>query len=591
MIYLRNRTPQVAPPGWHRTVVESRPAWSAATLPDGTRIVVGNPVGACGHHVDVWYPDDIAPGQRVAIDLDAVQSAHVTPPVIPVLPAAATRDPIGYFGLPTFGGVPVVFDGITVNGAGIDARLHARIGPFVAVMHVTVYPGDIAYPATVRVMHSGAPTPQAFATLPVDVASIPAGTRFAYGMSLVVAGVYRRSGGFVPEDRQVAALGRQTIGWLGNAMPGQFRGLGAVADIEASLHRTEHTWEQAYGGIPPNAGQSGAIGEQGFHAGFEAVLTSDPEGVAYNALHAALHAKRPCHYAHANGRPLDLERAGFAMWNGQPWTLVGAGRTWPVPHVHHYDTPGNWYGPDLEHLIINRLAADIEYRGDAAMQEEATFLAHQWLASQTVRPDWALTHQYVARALGWNSLAAVHLWRVLNDRDLAARVRERAVERARLHQVRWGDRLWDVRGTPANDLELDARESPFWTYTYQMAVGAFGAYVMAEQFGAGDVRAWAGQAAELCVAYAWDANGVTWERIGLRDPLVPHEPATYVNRRTAWTTGGFAQAWLPLALWTACRHNPANERARVLYDRTLAAREAANLPAEVIRWLPRLEAR
>lgn len=598
MIYLRNLGLNTAPPAWRRTVVEQRPSWKAATLADGTRIVVGNPVGIAGHHVDVWWPDDIEPGQRVALDLSTVPASATTDRYEPVLPRAATTDPVGYFGLPTLCGVPLGFDSLVPNGAGFDVRLFARLGAFVLSMRLTVYPGQDEYPAEVRVLHSGAERPQAFAELPsalVDlsgVSSLPAGMRFAYGQSITLRGRYlRRASGpaFTTWDSaEVATLGRDRIGWLGTAYPGSFRGLPAIADIEASLARTRNTWQQAHGSIPANAGQSGAIGEQGFHAGFEPALLQDPAALVAIADHGAQHAKRPCHYARADGTPLDLERAGFVCWNGQPWAAVGAGRTWPLPHITHESTPGNWYGPDLEHLLINHLAADIEYRGSPMAQEELTFQAHVWLASQTTNPAWSSSTQFVSRALGWNSLAACHFYRLLNDRELAERIRVRCIERLRMHRGRWGDQMWDVRQTPEGDMELDRREAPFWCYTYQMAVGVFGAYVAAEMFGDADLKAWAGQAAELCVAQAWDANGTVWERIGLRSPADPYPPASYVQRRTAWTTGGFAQNWTPLALWVACKHNPANERARTLYARTLDARLSMNLPAEVVRWLPPL---
>lgn len=594
MIYIRNLGSSTARPAWRRTVVEQRPSWKAATLADGTRVVIGNPVGIAGHHVDVWHADDIEPGQRVALDLSTVPASATTDRYEPVLPRAATTDPVGYFGLPTLCGVPLGFDSLVPNGAGFDVRLFARLGAFALSMRLTVYPGQDEYPADVRVLHSGALNPQASAELPVALVDangatvLPAGMRFAHGMSITLRGVYKRGRGWEWRDAGVWALGRDRIGWLGTAYPGSFRGLGAIADIAASLRQTRNTWQQAYGSIPANAGQSGAIGEQGFHAGFEPVLLQDPAALVAIADHGAQHAKRPCHYSRADGTPMDLERAGFAFWNGQPWTAVGAGRTWPLPHITHESTPGNWYGPDLEHLLLNHLAADVEYRGSAMAQEELTFQAHQWLASQTTNPAWSSSHHYISRALGWNSLAACHFYRLLNDRELAERIRVRCLERMRMHRERWGVQLWDVREMPPNHPELDSRDSPFFCFMQQMAVGVFGAYVAAEMFGDASLQAWAGEAAELCVAQAWDANGTVWERIGLRSHAEPHPPASYVQRRTAWTTGDYTQNWTPLALWVACKHNPANERARTLYARTLDARLSMNLPAEVVRWLPPL---
>lgn len=564
--------------GWHRITVHERPAWDAARV--GTRtVVVGQPVGRIGWGLDVQ--GTIGGGQRVSLDLSTAQpiehyALHPDPD--------AVSDPVGFFGIPTVWGIPLIFKGMEPDGACYLIHFGGRIGAFYADLWLRCYPGQTRYNGTFRLTCSDVSTPTLFAELPAGLLGLPAGMRFADGQSVLLPVQWQRdTRRLILQPVQIVGRGVATVGWLGIPSAGGFNLDRWLADRHQQAADALTSWRLIATGITPNGAVAGDQEDQGFGQGFESFYGGTLKGIATRWLAAMQWAKRPCHHLHASGAIVDPEAVGAVYWNGRPWSL-SRNKFGKPRELAEWDCSG-WYGPDLEHHLIHTLAAAYELTQDPGLANELTHLAHVYLGSETLDPALSTTTQFVSRALGWNSLVAAHLYRLLPDRTLAERVKARWLVRVELHRQRWGLGLWDTRITPPESMWVRPADSPRYWMTWQQAVGAFGVYAASDVLGAPTaVKAWAAAAAASVVEFAYDAQDLEWDALGVRDnaPLTSYQQSV-----TAHRSGFYRNAWLPLAVWVVRESQPTNAKARRLWDRmNREANEDATAWYRVCDWVP-----
>lgn len=562
MILLENLSTSGSFIGWHRVTVRDKPLWSAATV-DGRTLVVGLPVGNVGWGIDVHGRIDA--GQRISIDLSRAVPRNYTLHA----DSDAISDPVGFFGIPSILGVPLALRPLapggmplTPDGACFLVRLSARIGPLFADLWLRAYPGQQRYSGTLRLTCSDISQPTLFYELPEAILGLHRGFRFADGQSIMLPVQWQRDTRRLVETKSPTIVGRgiDSPGWLGIPAKGSFDLERFYADKHPHTVDALTSWRLTTIGIVPNAGVAGDQEDQGFAQGFESYYGGSLKCLATRAMAALQWAKRPCHHLEPSGEIVDPEARQAVYWSGRP--IWWSPNQFNKPRSLGPTDCSGWYGPDLEHHLIHTLATDYELRQDPGVGHELTHLAHVYLGSETLDPRLATTTQFVARALGWNSLVAAHLYRLLPDRALAERVKARWLARVALHRTRWGSGFWDVRQTPPESMWVSPGVSPYYCMLYQMAVGVFGVYAAAEVFDAPSEKQWAASASTLVLSWAWDNSLLEWEIIGLSSPTTPHDPASYQEGRTAHRSGFYRGAWLPLAAWVAHDAHPHSEFAQ-----------------------------
>lgn len=339
------------------------------------------------------------------------------------------------------------------------------------------------------------------------------------------------------------------------------------------------TWLPNRLGIAAASGSSGEQEDQGFGGKGTAAFTGGGFGAVQLLRMVAMGwGKQPMHYHELDTFPLRLDH-NAALWSGRitDWSpdTLGKLRRPDESETHH------WSGPDNQHFLMHTLGCAYQLTGRPQLQR----LIHQrgilFHYSQTLRPDWATSMPDAARAWGWMGEVASWLWRTLEDRDLANRVRERFIERVRIYQQATGGRdIWDVRPNDfdsAGNMIGVGREiwsdstttSPFpsFWFTYQQAQAVGGLQIAGEVMDIPEARALALSGARSVVARAYQESGLEWESLGITPEGEPLPPEAFVEGRGAHRTDDFVTAWLPLAPWVVLRHEPDNARARFLYER------------------------
>lgn len=587
--------------GWVRAIVDEQPPHDVCRLPDGTLCIV-----AGQRSPDRWAVDlrlSLAARERRVVDLAGAVAAER-----PVM--ALPGDLLEHFaGWPDVGGVPFEPRAIDLDGAAIAVHWFARPRPMLAVHLWTRWypdqPGLVTGEVAVVASNAGIPDTNATVEQPLRLSwgdgavyvcggagiidgllapIVPAGTSFAdgqaRGMPIAIAWPRHLHQSGEEAFRQfesaiglrVSAIGVRELWPHGN--PQLPAGFDAVAWTKAhfgpALARL-HTWDAAPLGPAPNSSVTGAQEDQTFVRG--EMMLPGGEGAEQVAYLVALHTMaRPCHHLEASGRQCDpVDHPQCVFWTGRPHYHRGVspdrlgkpirpdGSAW-FPTI---DECHGWNGPDREHWLINTTAAAARVIDSPALQFELQQQARIFLFQETTQPGWSTSSPDAARSVGWAGIVAVHLWRGLDDRDLAERVRQRWIDRARLvYLPELGAKpydVWDVR----RDDRIGSGER--WM-AWQQSIGSYGLYLAAREFDVPEAKAMAVRAAKRCVASNWAKDGSRW--LGVVNP--PFPPPEVPELPPEGTPQWYVTTWDLPALWVTLREDPAHAKARACWNQAMA---------------------
>ena len=214
-----------------------------------------------------------------------------------------------------------------------------------------------------------------------------------------------------------------------------------------------------------------------------------------------------------------------------------------------------WNGPDAQHWFFSRLAMACRFVASDACQRLLEHQARNYLIQLTVGGG-ATSAIWSARELGWEGIAAVHLWRQLADRGLADRVHNHWNARANhLASKLPTNGAWDIR---VDDSRLGTGA---WWIPWQQAIGAYGLDLACRVLGdAGShLPLIAKNGALHVVMQAYQQEGGRW---------VEYELAALDGRRNR--SGMFATSWMPLGVSVFRRYWPDDELGKAIWQQILA---------------------
>lgn len=566
--------------GWMRTTIDELPPHCAGIV-DGARYVVGRQIGLSTWAVDVQLA--LKPNEQRVLELS---KASDEPFKLGPLPS----DPIAFFGgWPAVSGTALQLAAIDTDGAAAAAHFHARLdglahadvwllwrpdepwlvtGEFVWCASNPAVPDVVAPTDAVRLTWGdglvfvagagwGAPV--------VPASSFASGQARAVPFTIVWPRHCEKRVQWLPviaaAQRSVCGVGLRTLLPDGNPVltPG-FDGKAWTEARYAESLRRLHTFEPALIGPNPVSGDTGAQEDQVFVRGEP--LGDRGVGAEQVAYLAALKIfARPCHHLNADGSIVDppLAVPRLLYWDGMVHgnTNVSPNRLGKPRNPTLAECSG-WAGPDVEHWLMNTSAAAARYTGSYALQWELRHQAMLYLGTQTSAPGLSTSSPFASRAVGWSSINAVHLWRDLEDRELAARVRQRWLDRFGLVIApAWRDQ--DIV-----DARRDDRLGPgIWWICWQQAVGAYGLDLAGVQFEVPEARAIALRLAKTVVRESWEQRSGVWLSRA-QQPVEGARPEP---------DGSFNYYGLSLAVAVVLRHEPNDERARAIWTQLAATPE------------------
>lgn len=367
--------------------------------------------------------------------------------------------------VPTIGGTPMTFMGVTANGAAWDGHWRLRVGPMLLVeLFVHWYPDDRQFAYVEVVVASSNPavtdvigTIPANFTLAFDGATVilagladnaplmQQGDWLADGQCRILTGVlhFPQFGGSNAMCRalaegKVTLVGIDKLHHGGNPiLPPGFDASFWTAQLLPLTIVHLHDWATfAFGlwtggitnALDPNV-QSGDTGAQGSQKMIAGPVIADC-GAAGPFYFAGLAQKWPCNHCEADGRLLDPppEHPNLAMNHGRvnrqiggPWTDTLGKPFEPSPGDRH-----GFQGPEWEHDFDWTLWAAKRIKGTAALEWLVSARARLTLFSEpSMRGIFFLPP---ARGVGWFFFKCVEIYRNLTDRALADQVKQLAVD-------------------------------------------------------------------------------------------------------------------------------------------------------------------
>ncbi|MBL8752600.1 MAG: hypothetical protein JNK15_04810 [Planctomycetes bacterium] len=562
--------------GWKRTTVDVLPPHPSGTV-GGATYVLGRPVGLDTHVVDVRVA--LAPFQTAVLDLAQAQ------------PAAFVRAPFGtaisaFGGTTRIAGLPMTLLEVVDDGAGYTCHWRRRTIPMIAVdVWCTWYPDQPGLCSGEAAITASNPTvPDLAAWLPAGMplqlgdaltlttngtlgTLLPVDTHFADGQSRLqpvtfvwparLPAVQDWLDAIVTANYLVGACGLQRLHADGNpSYPTGFDPHAWANGNYLESVRRLHTDEEPVVGPTKMSSVTGRQEDQTFVRG-EALLPGGvgAEWIAY--LNALRLGARPCHHLEEDGRPLDLPlhvNPRLVFWDGRPhWSPVLSPDRLGKPATITPDDAKLWWGPDVEHWFMNTLAAATRLTGSPACQWLLGHQARIYRLQCTTDPTLATSQPFAARAVGWEGMLAVHLYRELEDRPMANAVR--------LH---WQDRVTNVilpayqnRQYGVWDPRLDDPRlgKGWWWIPWQQAVGAYGLDLGCAVLGPAAGRPVALAAAQVVLAQSFALQNGVW-----------------VNRAAVAFDGRFHQDssmylfGTPLAPAVVLRHLPNDPVARSIWN-------------------------
>lgn len=579
--------------GWIRCAIDQPVASPAGEWPDA-RYVIGRPTGLGVRVVDVHCT--LASGQRLDLDLAAATPIDFAP----WLPA----DPIAHLGgWPHVAGVPMQLLDVHPDGAGWLGHFRARTGRMLVVdLWIEWVPAQPWSQAEALVTCSNPTVPDTIETLAGDLRLefgdatvhvlggrsgllVAAGTRFADGqakaipltlawMRHVPAATFQDPAAPIRAILSIEAARTRHVTAHATASlwpDGMPRSIGSPARHLPSLWAGLHTWDLATCGPAKRSNDAGVQQDQVFVMGD--APGSGVELVAY--LNALQWSRRPCNHREADGSPLDPARHlsprllfsdGRAHWH----TGVSPDQLGKSPMLTDAQTSGGWWGPDVEHWLINGLAAGARMSGSPMVQQVLRAHATIYRLQQTTTPGWSTSSVFASRAVGWEAIAAVQLFRNLEDRALAAAVRAHWRERwARVIGPAYrGKDVFDPR-------ERDPRifgDGTGWM-PWQQAVAAYGLDLAGRVLGEPEACEIALRGARYVVQHGFRQEGGRWlsvksVEVGGAGRIDPDN--------TFWLFGS------PMAVWVVLRGDASDDRANSIWQQMIA--DAQN--AHQVCWLP-----
>lgn len=551
--------------GWKRLNTDT-PLLTGALAGNGMLVVAGDHSGEDTRHIDVHCT--LEPGEERTLDLRTAATAEVPP--VGGLP---------FRGAPMFGGVPLQFVSFDFNGAGWDVHLQCRV---TAMLHcnvwLTYYPDQ---PSRCRgvlgLTASNCGVPSLSAIIPEHLTlDIPdalvkfeglgygepvrqAGSTMADGQArgipfLIVWPKHLREN---VEFTSVAAE-MSIIGICGNAIESLWpmgNPVMAVGTDAATWVRTKwpltlgrmHTWQDGPEGVKARSGDVAKQEDQVF-VGAECMAPGGMGAEAVLYLTALGQARRPCHHLEANGNLLDFDgHPNLVMWDSRAHyrATVSPDQLGKVNQPTLIDTQG-WWGPDEEHDLMNTLAISARISGCPMLQWMMEAQARVFWFQKTVATNVVTSRPGAARAVGWEGLKAVHLWRGLRDRAIALRVKERFHARCDLVLVpQLGSRvadIWHVLDDPRLWAD-NGVQAPAWL-PYQQAWGSWGLHLAGTLLGHAGAVEVALRGAQAVYSRAVDSAGMCWASMrfdGLTEvQLVEKAGAHYGENVWVWATPMFS---------------------------------------------------
>jgi hypothetical protein len=616
--------------GWHRCTVDTLPPHYHGMSSDGCEYSAGRAIGLLGYVCDVKVK--VPAGSGIKFDLGAGKAIDGDPDV-----------PADVAGYPVVAGAKVPVLTAEHDGAGTDfhwrARPWAAAPMFLLDAWGTFYPGQSWCVGELVLTASNPSVPDVVATVPAggltlgwsnglavvdglawNAALIPAGETFGNGQSRAfrfVGGLNNAAVGdvqsaLVESSAGLAAIGIAHPGLLGTFAPPP-RGFDPVAWGHERLPRARAAllgWDimrDSRGGsvgVSPRSGDTGDQEDQpGVHKGVEDWSSPWP-GPYYVTLYAGYsQLRRPCHHLEADGSLLDVHaHPDLSFWVSQP--------NWPDSAASDHlgksrmvtlgaETHG-WEGPDSEHLFFGRQAQAEQWTASPALQWDLANEARLFLFTQTLDPRFATTAiSDASRAWGWTALAAAWLFELLEDRTLAAAVRQRMHDRAALVYSRFG---WLQKPAEWFDVRNDSRINSAigggftqGTLCYQQAQASGVMQLAGEVLADPLLVEWAQRMAIVELNYGWtqDAGGhwIAWDMVGCNQDGSPLTPAQMVEGQGAHRSGFFDSTWCALSQWAVLRTDPSNQRARAIYTMLQALPTTPpNQPTRTNDWLLPLDA-
>lgn len=583
--------------GWKRTTIDSKPPFAAGKL-DDAHYVLGRAVGVDTHVVDVWC--DLEPGETETHDLSTSTADAWRLAPMP-------RNPAAWFGGPVaIDGQPMRFVALREDGASYLLHMRARTGrTFNVDLWLSWYPDQPGWAFGEVVITCSNPT------VP-DLRETSTGPVLTFGDALVwrpgaglgrlvakdttftdgqarafpVVLIWTRHLKRASDWSSVGAVADCGIGAVGigklladgnPSYPADYSGRIWAATRFAEAARRLHTWEGGVCGPATASTVTGAQEDQVFVRGEP--LLPGAVGAEWVVYFSALKlANRPCHHLIADGSQWDLaSHVGprAIMWDGRfHWhtgvsPYQGGKPRQPTSEELTYDGV-TWFGPDVEHWLCNTAAAGARYTGSPALQWLLEQQARIYFAQYTTTPGWSTSGVNASRAVGWEGIMAVHLWRELEDRALAHRVREHWRKRATDvliptlsgYEDWWDARIGDHRLWDAGMTESDEP----WVMPWQQSIGAYGLDLACAELGPEEGRAVALEAALVCVQRDWvKLPGETRYRNIGNQPWSERAAGFYTpaffDARPRW----FETSWGVPAIAVVLRHQPEHERARALW--------------------------
>jgi hypothetical protein len=592
--------------GWIRATVDREPPHAAGER-DGATYVMGRRVGIDTRVVDVRC--SLAPGQRRDLDLATFPGVDFALAPLPV-------DLLAQFGgWPSVNGAPLAVVSVVPDGAGWTAALRARVPGtrlLVCDLWITWYPAQGWCHGEALLTASNPTVPDVTEDAPAitlafgDAVVAPLGGAVgqlapaahwgdgqARGVPLTFVWTrnmpavdwsqpwgddeWRWIGAYMSAeaDKTLLVRGVGIDRLLANGNPSLPGGLSPLAWAQGRLGgalAALHSWDEGTSGPVKESGITGAqVNDQLFVRG--EAMRADGVGAELVAYFGALkYGGRPCHHREADGSPLDAARhtqRPLIFWDGRPhaglWSMVdrlGKDKVlnWDPDRFEMFPDKresSGWWGPDVEHWLMNQLAAGCRLTGSPCLQAllraQATIYPLQW----TTTPGWSTSDHYASRAVGYEMLNAVHMWRELEDRALAQRIRTHALNRWAVSIApAYGGDVWDWR---TGDARFPAGGS--WWMPWQQSIAAYGLDLAGEQFGVPAMRETAlrGALRVLNDGIRYDAAlGFYYTVKSICDD----------GRVDPW--GGYWLFGTPLAVAVVLRQQPTNEKARAVWAQMVA---------------------